>query len=75
MAALAARRAELGLVADSTDLGELESCFLREDPLVAVVAPDDPLAGVELSATALALRDHLIACTESTVDSPPRRAG
>ncbi len=45
VAALAARRAELGLVADSTDLGELESRPLREDPLVAVVARDDPLAG------------------------------
>lgn len=44
VAALAARRAELGLVADSTDLGELRSRPLREDPLVAVVAPADPLA-------------------------------
>ena len=45
VAALAARRADLGLVADSTDLGELASRPLREDPLVTVVAPDDPLVG------------------------------
>lgn len=55
------------------------------DGRVAAVELDEPWArrslvvchrdGAELSATALALRDHLIACTESTVDSPPRRAG
>ncbi|TCK25915.1 LysR substrate-binding domain-containing protein [Pseudonocardia endophytica] len=45
VAALAARRAELGLVSDTTDMGELRSSVLRADPLVVVVPPGDPLTG------------------------------
>lgn len=45
VAAVAQRRAELGIVADTVDLGALETRTLRPDPLVVVVAPDDPLAG------------------------------
>lgn len=45
VAAVAERRAELGIVADSVDLGELKTLPLRADPLVVTTAPDDPLAG------------------------------
>jgi DNA-binding transcriptional LysR family regulator len=42
--AVAERRADLGIVADSVDLGQLETRVLRPDPLVVVTRPDDPLA-------------------------------
>jgi DNA-binding transcriptional LysR family regulator len=41
--AVAERRAELGIVADSVDLGGLETRTLRADPLVVVTTPHDPL--------------------------------
>jgi DNA-binding transcriptional LysR family regulator len=42
--AVAERRADLGIAADSVDLGGLEAQVLRPDPLVLLAAPDDPLA-------------------------------
>lgn len=45
VAAIAERRAELGIVADSVDLGELKTLALRADPLVVTTTPDDPLVG------------------------------
>lgn len=42
--AVAERRADLGLLSDSVDLGGLEALVLRADPLVLLTAPDDPLA-------------------------------
>lgn len=42
--AVAERRAELGIVADSADLGRLAARVLRPDPLVVVAASGDPLA-------------------------------
>jgi len=45
VAAVAERRAELGIVADTVDLGQLETRVLRADPLVAVTAAHDPLTG------------------------------
>ncbi|HLH57943.1 MAG TPA: LysR family transcriptional regulator [Streptosporangiaceae bacterium] len=44
VAAVAERRADLGIVADSVDLGQLETRVVRPDPLVVVTLPDDPLA-------------------------------
>lgn len=41
--AVAERRAELGIVADSVDLGGLVTHALRADPLVVVTTPHDPL--------------------------------
>jgi DNA-binding transcriptional LysR family regulator len=41
--AVAERRAELGIVTSSVDLGGLETRNLRADPLVVVTAPDDPI--------------------------------
>ncbi|MFI5622506.1 LysR family transcriptional regulator [Nocardioides sp. NPDC051685] len=45
VAAVAERRAELGIVADSVDLGELKTLALRVDPLVVTTSPGDPLVG------------------------------
>jgi DNA-binding transcriptional LysR family regulator len=42
--AVAERRADLGIVADSVDLGQLETRVIRPDPLVVVTLPDNPLA-------------------------------
>jgi DNA-binding transcriptional LysR family regulator len=42
--AVAERRVDLGIVADSVDLGQLETRVVRPDPLVVVTRPDDPLA-------------------------------
>jgi DNA-binding transcriptional LysR family regulator len=44
VAAVAERRVDLGIVADSVDLGQLETRVVRPDPLVAVTLPEDPLA-------------------------------
>jgi DNA-binding transcriptional LysR family regulator len=44
VAAVAERRVDLGIVADSVDLGQLETRVVRPDPLVVVTRPDDPLA-------------------------------
>ncbi|MBF8189381.1 LysR family transcriptional regulator [Nonomuraea sp. K274] len=44
VAAVAERRVDLGIVADSVDLGQLETRVLRPDPLVVLTLPDDPLA-------------------------------
>jgi DNA-binding transcriptional LysR family regulator len=44
VAAVAERRVDLGTVADSVDLGQLETRVVRPDPLVVVTLPDDPLA-------------------------------
>jgi DNA-binding transcriptional LysR family regulator len=44
VAAVAERRVELGIIADSVDLGGLETRLLRADPLVVCVAANDPLA-------------------------------
>jgi DNA-binding transcriptional LysR family regulator len=41
---VAERRADLGIVADSVDLGRLETRVILPDPLVVVTSPDDPLA-------------------------------
>ncbi|MBF6065823.1 LysR family transcriptional regulator [Nocardia terpenica] len=43
VAAVAEHRADLGIVADSVDLGQLHTRVLRPDPLVVVTVPDDPL--------------------------------
>lgn len=43
VAAVAERRAELGIVADTVDLGKLETRTLRADPLVVLTAAHDPL--------------------------------
>lgn len=59
VAAVAQRRAELGIVADTVDLGALETRTLRPDPLVVVVAPDDPLAGPLVDGAALSYADVL----------------
>lgn len=45
VAAVAERRAELGIVADTVDLGRLDTRPLRPDPLVAVTAAHGPLTG------------------------------
>ncbi|MEO3794318.1 LysR family transcriptional regulator [Nonomuraea sp. B10E15] len=45
VAAVAERRIDLGIVADSVDLGRLGTRVIRPDPLVVVTLPDDPLAG------------------------------
>jgi DNA-binding transcriptional LysR family regulator len=42
--AVSERRADLGIVSDSVDLGGLETRNLRADPLVVVTAPHDTLA-------------------------------
>lgn len=42
--AIAERRADLGIVTDSVDLGGLQARALRDDPLVVCTSPDDPLA-------------------------------
>ena len=42
--AVTERHADLGVVADSVDLGGLEVRPLRPDPLVVLTAPSDPLA-------------------------------
>ena len=44
VAAVAEHRAELGIVADTVDLGHLETHTLRPDPLVVLTAPDEPLS-------------------------------
>jgi DNA-binding transcriptional LysR family regulator len=44
VAAVAERRVDLGVVADSVDLGHLDTQLLRPDPLVVLTLPDDPLA-------------------------------
>jgi DNA-binding transcriptional LysR family regulator len=44
VAAVAERRVDLGIVADSVELGQLETRVVRPDPLVVVTLPDDPLA-------------------------------
>jgi DNA-binding transcriptional LysR family regulator len=44
IAALAARRADIGVVADTVDMGELQGIPFRRDDLVVVLAADDPLA-------------------------------
>ncbi|MEU6325291.1 LysR family transcriptional regulator [Streptomyces sp. NPDC047009] len=44
IAAVAERRADIGIVADSVELGRLETRVVRPDPLVVVTLPDDPLA-------------------------------
>jgi DNA-binding transcriptional LysR family regulator len=44
VAAVAERRVDLGIVADSVELGQLETRVIRPDPLVVVTLPDDPLA-------------------------------
>jgi DNA-binding transcriptional LysR family regulator len=46
IAAVAEGRADIGVVADSVDLGQLETRVVRPDPLVVVTLPDDPLAGL-----------------------------
>lgn len=46
VAAVAERRVDLGIVADSVDLGQLETRVVRPDPLVVVTRPDDPLASL-----------------------------
>ena len=43
VAAVAEHRAELGIVADTVDLGQLETRTLRADTLVVVTAPENPL--------------------------------
>ena len=45
VAAVAEHRVELGIVADTVDLGQLATYPLRPDPLVAVTAAHDPLTG------------------------------
>ncbi len=55
VAAIAERRADLGIVADTVDLGRLETRTLRPDPLVVVTPPDDPLT----TRTSVAYRDVL----------------
>jgi molybdate transport repressor ModE-like protein len=45
VAAVASGRAELGLVADSVELGQLRLSPLRADPLVVIAPPEHPLAG------------------------------
>lgn len=42
--AIAERRADLGIVTDSVDLGGLRVCVLRDDPLVVCTGPSDRLA-------------------------------
>jgi DNA-binding transcriptional LysR family regulator len=87
IAAVAERRADLGIVADSAELGQLETRVVRPDPLVVVTLPDDPLAEPwadrqlvacftsdrDLSDTARALRDHLLAHADDKddTDEPP----
>lgn len=44
VAAVAEGRADIGIVADSHELGQLETRVIRPDPLVVVTLPDDPLA-------------------------------
>lgn len=44
VAAVAERRTDLGIVADSVDLGGLETRSLRPDPLVVLTTPHDRLA-------------------------------
>lgn len=44
VAAVAERRVDLGIVADSVDLGHLDTRVLRPDPLVVLTHPGDPLA-------------------------------
>lgn len=44
VAAIAEGRAELGVVADSVDIGQLRQAVLREDRLVLVTSPTHPLA-------------------------------
>jgi DNA-binding transcriptional LysR family regulator len=66
VAALAARRADLGLVSDSTDLGELHSRVLRADPLVVVVPPDDPLAGGGALSFADVLRRPIVGLSQGS---------
>jgi DNA-binding transcriptional LysR family regulator len=44
VAAIAERRADLGIVADTVALGALDTHTLRADPLVAVLPAHDPLA-------------------------------
>lgn len=44
VAAVAERRAELGIVADTVELGKLETRRLRADPLVVLTAAHDPLS-------------------------------
>ncbi|WP_326836883.1 LysR family transcriptional regulator [Amycolatopsis rhabdoformis] len=46
VAAVAEGRADLGVVADTHDLGQLETRVIREDPLVVVTLPDDPLTSL-----------------------------
>lgn len=43
IAALAARRADIGIVADTVDMGELQAFPFRRDDLVVVLAANDPL--------------------------------
>lgn len=45
VAAVAEHRADLGVVADTVDLGRLNTRVLRPDPLAVLTTPDDPLAG------------------------------
>ncbi|MFF4596291.1 LysR family transcriptional regulator [Amycolatopsis sp. NPDC001319] len=44
VAAVAGGRADIGIVADSHELVQLETPVIRPDPLVVVTLPDDPLA-------------------------------
>ena len=47
VAAVAEHRADLGIVADTVDLGRLRTHTLRPDPLVVLAAHGDPLTGRE----------------------------
>ncbi len=62
--ALHAGAAELGIVSDAVDTGDLACEPLGADPLVLVTAPDHPLAGCAAVGFAEALRHPWIGWTE-----------
>lgn len=86
VAAVAERRADLGIVADTVDLGTLETRTLRADPLVVLTATHDSLTGsssvsyadvlnrpfVGLSHTS-ALHEHLAGHALPLGSQPPYR--
>lgn len=69
VAAVTERHADLGIVADSVDLGGLEVRLLRPDPLVVLTRPADPLTGRDAVSYA-ELADRTFVALSDAADFP-----
>jgi DNA-binding transcriptional LysR family regulator len=67
--ALAERRADLGIVADSTDLGTLQTRLIASDQLVVVLSPSHRLAGQASLAFADLLGEPIVGMADTALET------